>query len=195
MRALGFSLGNGILSALVLAGAGFAVGMGVESEDAGTILGFLVSAGFVGGFVTGVSLTFATLLYLTRKGAALPLPVSEEARARSARRALVASFALLVVGVGTSLVGFVLSLTMGLISLAIAMLIVRPLGAVFAALHLGLAAYAGIAATRASAHTRVTLVAASVISLAGATCAGLIAAFGATFFERLMEQAMDVLLR
>lgn len=52
-----YALVNGVLASVALGVAGLVWSMGVASEDAGTILQFLVTAGCVGGFVAGVVVT------------------------------------------------------------------------------------------------------------------------------------------
>ena len=96
-------------------------------------------------------------------------------------------------GVATSLVSFIFSLSLGLISLGLAVITVRPLALAFVTLHSLVALLAGRHAVRAPRDARSTLTAATVIAIAGVLAASTIAVFGPSFFESLLDRAADVL--
>lgn len=129
-----------------------------------------------------------------RPPAPLPPGVDPDGGERRATRALGCAFAALVVGVATSLVGFVLSLTIGLFSLAFAQITVRPIAGVFVLVHLVTLALSLRARARATDSLRNRALFGACLSALGVVLATLIAAFGPSFFEWLMDGAVDLML-
>ncbi|MCB9627996.1 MAG: hypothetical protein H6725_11530 [Sandaracinaceae bacterium] len=200
---VGLSFANACVSGAALTIAGLTLGMGVASEDAGMILNWLVSVGCGGGLLSGFLVTALVVTAATRthtpaaSGATdqeQAATRSEERKTRSARRMAVAAAVLFVVGVATTLVGTVFAFTIGMISLALAAVSVRPLALVFVAAHLlGLA----LAAHRygGSPERKRAAGAALALSALGVLMASLIAGFGPGFFHSLVSAAADVLTR
>lgn len=186
--AAALALGSALANAPSLGAFGFLLGMAAESEDAGAVMAFLGVLGLVGGAVFGFFGTLALVLWATRPRPA-PSPGEPPALEASARsRAVVgASVGLLLVGVATSLGGLLLSLSLGVISLAFAGVAVRPIASAFALAHLlaGLLTALGLR----DVPSRRVYGAAVLIQLTGVALAALIAAFGPDFFDAAIRGA------
>lgn len=181
--AIAAGLANGVGSAVLHALVGFVLGVDVGEGSTGVALGVSV-AGMVVGFALGGGLTYASVLGWTRPpapGQAPPVPD------RLGAWTLGLAIASLVLGVATSLVGLGFSVSIGMISLALASFAVRPIALVFVALHVAGAIGSGIAWRRGARPLRAG--GALALSIVGVVLAALIAAFGPTFFERLVEGA------
>jgi hypothetical protein len=182
--ALGAAAANGVTSSVLLALAGFAFGASIGDESAGTIAVGLATAGLVGGFAVGAGLTYAVVLWATRPpapGDVIPAPD------RLGAWTLGLALASLVLGVTTSLAGLVFSVSIGMISLALASIAVRPIALVFVAIHL--LGTLGAAVAWRSGATPVRAGLAVGVGVLGLLLASLIAAFGPAFFDQLLGGA------
>lgn len=198
---VGLALLNALVSGFSLAAAGVVTGMSIASEDAGAILSWLVCAGCGGGLISGFAVTAIILSVATRAGRAsagdapqMPPPVDEGRLLRRAQRVCIATTVLFFVGVATSLVGTVLAFSLGLISLGVAYVSVRPIAIAFVLAHLLAAAVAGTLYGGGPSRRR-TALAGAAMSLFGAFMAGLIAAFAPSVFEELTSMAARALSR
>lgn len=185
--ALVAALLNAGLVGASLALLGFAFGASIGDETAGAIAVSLASTGCVGGSIVSF---VATTVWVRRASRAEVAAVSPR-DAASANRALGCAAFALVAGVGTSLVGMVLSLSAGMLSLAFAQVAVRPLAACFVGLHLLTAAIALRARGRSAADVRGRADAAVAVSVAGVALAALIAAFGPGFYDWALGALAD----
>lgn len=200
---------SAVAGAFVTGGAlglcGVAAGLSIGDESAGAALELLALGGLAGGAFAGLLVTPALTALLTRRPSerppAAPSPLLQgeppgPAREAEARRRgawmLGASFGVLVLGVATTLVGMVLSVSLGWFSLAFAALVIRPLAVIFVALHLLTGAAALLTERRGAARawTRSAL----AVALVGALLAAGIAAMGPGFLGRMMSGGMRGLL-
>ncbi len=181
--ALAFSVLNAVISSFVLAIGSVVLAFNTASEDPLTGSLFLALVGVLGSCSLGVGTMFAMILYATRP----PRPDADTRPSVLPAWALGGSIALLVVGVGTSLVGLALALSFGLISLAGASVASRPLACGFAVLHAAMALVSVLALRRDRQAWPGW--ASLVVSLVGLWLALLIAVFAPDFFASLIGAA------
>ena len=197
-----WSLGVGVWSGLALGVAAFLWGASIPSEDAGAaaVLAFSFTC-FVGGPLAAL---VAWRVVVTRsrapaQRAEAPGPLSAETAARelaSATRLRRVSVGALVVGGVSSLSGLVLSFSIGLISLSLAMVVVRPAAMLFVVVHLGLAAACLRSAGQASSATaRAQAKGGLAVNASGLLLASLIALVGPGFFHELLDTGAKALGR
>ncbi len=184
--AVACSLLNALLSGPALAvGAVWAT---LESESEGAAAGIVVFPliGLVYGSLVALVVTPPMVLLATRQRPA-PTAVPAAVDPRLGAWTLAAAVAALVIGVGTSVIGVILSVSMGMLSLAAALVLVRPVALAFVALHLLLALLSALAIRRHAAP--VPTRAAMILSVVGILLAGSIAAFGPALYERALGSA------
>jgi hypothetical protein len=144
----------------------------------------VAAGGLAGGFLLGLALTYAAVLVATRPRAAGEITPPPD---HLGAWALGLAIATLVLGVATSIAGLGFSVSIGMISLALASMVVRPIALTFVVLHL-LGTLGAALAWRAGARpVRAGL--AVTVSALGLLLASSIAAFGPDFFDRLLEGA------
>jgi len=191
---IGLSLANALISGTVLTVASGTVGLPLvgEGEGAGETLGWLLSISCGGGVLSGFTLTALALGFATKgtpRSAGQPPPpaappVDERRLEVRARRTFVAATLLFVLGVATSLTGLALAFSLGMISLALAEVTVRPIAASFALAHL-LSLFLSVQVLGGGDTRRRMVTAAIAVSALGVLVASLIAVFGPDFFHRL----------
>jgi hypothetical protein len=163
-----------------------------EGEGAGQTLGFLLSISCGGGVLCGFAITSVGLGLATRgvpavagqRAPQLAAAIDEPRLETRARRTFVAASLLLVLGVATSLTGLLVAFSLGMISLALAAVTVRPIAVSFALAHV-LSLLLSVRVLGGGEKRRRMATAATAVSVFGVLVATLIAVFGPDFFDRL----------
>lgn len=191
---VGISLANALISGTLLTVASGTLGLPLvgEGEGAGQTLGFLLSISCGGGVLCGFAITSVGLGLATRgvpavagqRAPQLAAAIDEPRLETRARRTFVAASLLLVLGVATSLTGLLVAFSLGMISLALAAVTVRPIAVSFALAHV-LSLLLSVRVLGGGEKRRRMATAATAVSAFGVLVATLIAVFGPDFFDRL----------